>query len=86
MAPTIISITFEIDAQNHKDGHFSVPRGVCNLLGLQAGDDIALFIKSSSRTLEITKKLSSGTEIYGSDIAECVKAGERITVTASCPS
>lgn len=85
MAAKITTVTFEIDAQHHKDGQFSIPKKVCDLLEIQNGGKIALIIKSSSGTKEFIKKLSSGTEIYGADISQCVKAGEKITVTASNP-
>jgi hypothetical protein len=87
MATTIISVTFEVDAQRHKDGQFSVPKNVCDLLRLQDEDYIALVIKSADGVkFKTTKKLSSGKEIYGPEISEHVKAGDRITVTASRPS
>jgi hypothetical protein len=85
MPATIVSVTFDIDAQSHKNGQFSVPRRVCDILGLRNRDHIDLVIRSSAGTLETTKRLSSGTEIYGSEIAGHVKAGERIQVTASRP-
>ena len=83
MAATIISVTFEVDAQNHKDGQFSVPKAVCSILGLDAGEDITVIIESSASKPKIATKLASGTEIYGSEIAQYVKAGQRIRVTAS---
>ncbi len=85
MTTTIIAVTFEVDAQHHKDGQFTVPKKVCDLLELKSGDEIKVAIKSSSATFEITKKLSSGTEIYGTDISRHVKAGDRIIVTVSRP-
>lgn len=85
MSNSIISVTFQIDAQSHADGHFSVPRKVCDILDLEPGEEIALIIKSEKGILSVQKKLASGTEIYGPDIREFVKQGERIVVTASRP-
>jgi len=80
-----ISVTFETTAQRHSDGQFSVPKRVCSLLELDSEDDIALVLESDSGALCTTKKLASGLEIYGKDIAAIVKAGEAIRVTAMRP-
>lgn len=85
MTAKITAVTFEIDAQRYRNGQFSIPKKMCDLLEIQNGGEIALIIKSSSCTLETIKNLLSGTEIYGADISQCVKAGEKITVTASNP-
>lgn len=37
MSSEIISVTFEIDSMN-RDGYFSVPKKVCDLLGLRPKD------------------------------------------------
>lgn len=86
MSVTICSVTYEIDAQSHRGGQFTVPKAVCDILGLQAGDQVALVIKTPKVTFEATKPLSSGTEIYGPEIAEYVEAGTRLRITASRPS
>lgn len=79
----IISVTFETTAQSHKDGQFSVPQLACDALGLKSGDGIALFIETPLGVLPTVTQLKSGTEIYGKDIAEVVKAGSQIRVIAS---
>ena len=85
MAATIISVTFETDAQRSSEGRFSIPESVCNILGVQSGDSVALVIESSAGIRAVTKTLVSGKEIYGDQVADVVKAGERIRVTALCP-
>lgn len=85
MTPKIVSITFEIDAQSHRDGQFTIPAKVCELLELKPEDDIVLFIETSSATFATIQKLSSGTEIYGPEVSRYVKAGERIRVMAAHP-
>lgn len=83
MAHKIISVTYEIDAQNHKDGQFSVPKKICEFLELNSEDNVALEIISSKGALSTQSKLASGYEIYGQNISNHVSAGEKITVTVS---
>lgn len=83
MSANIISVTFEINAQRHTDGQFTVPKNVCDLMGLKGGDKVSLVIISPQGSDVFESKLSSGTEIYGPDIAEIVKAGDLIQVTVS---
>lgn len=87
MAHEVLSVTFEIDAQEYKDARFTVPQEVCGILGLKSGDDIVLVIQhpSGGPVFSGTKELSSGTEIYGPELADHVKAGQRIRVTAYRP-
>lgn len=86
MSATICSVTFEIDSQPHRSGQFSVPKAVCDILGLRPGDQVALIIKTPKVTFEATKPLSSGTEVYGPEIAEYVEAGTRLRITAARPT
>jgi len=84
----IISVTFEVDAQSHADGRFSVPTEVCEILGgLKNGDLVNLVIqsKSGAQLYAGEKTLASGREIYGADLKDHIKAGQRIRVTASKP-
>jgi len=85
MSATICSVTFEIDAQGHAEGRFSVPMGVCRILQLRPGDRIGLAIETPRGAFKVTKALSSGTEIYGAGIAKRVRPGDRLRVTASRP-
>ncbi len=78
MKPNVISIVFETNAQN-ADGRFSVPKEICQLLGVGNGDNIVAEIKGE----RIFTSLRSGTEVYGADIRRLVKVGERIRVTIS---
>jgi bifunctional DNA-binding transcriptional regulator/antitoxin component of YhaV-PrlF toxin-antitoxin module len=79
------SISFEINAQKHRDGQFSVPSKGCQTLGLENGDNIKLVIQSSDGAVLWSgiKKLSSGKEIYGPEIKDVVKAGQHLKITAS---
>jgi len=79
----IISVTFEVDAQNCKDGQFSVPKKVCDFLEVTGDDNIKLEITSNSQSHKYETKLKSGNEIYGGNLAEYVKKGSRITVKIS---
>ncbi|MFC2063711.1 hypothetical protein ACFLXB_01265 [Chloroflexota bacterium] len=85
MKPNILSVTFEINAQSHKDGQFTVPNDVCIILGLDNEDMIRLVVETPGGTHLFSgeKKLSSGHEIYGPEINNFVKAGQRIRVHAS---
>jgi bifunctional DNA-binding transcriptional regulator/antitoxin component of YhaV-PrlF toxin-antitoxin module len=86
MAANIYAVTFESEAQSHKDGQFSIPKEVCDILGLESGDQIYLDIRTSSgERFTGQKQLKSGLEIYGTDIAQYVKALQPITVTAAKP-
>jgi hypothetical protein len=87
MSYRVLAVTFEIDAQTHVDGRFTVPLRICRMLGLREGRNIYLVVETpAGKMLYVgVKKLSSGTEIYGEDIRACVKAGQRIRVTASRP-
>ena len=85
MRPEVMSVTFEIDAQS-VDGRFSVPAEVCRILGdLNDGDTVRLVILTPSGTLLFAgaKTLGSGREVYGPDIRECVKQGQRIRAVVS---
>ena len=81
MKPKVISITFEVDAQNHKDGQFTVPKEICDLLEIRGGDKIFVEIKNQ----RIPTELKSGTEVYGTEFSSLIKAGERIRVTLNLP-
>ena len=80
MKPKVISITFEVDAQSHKDGQFTVPKEICDLLAIGNGSNVIVEINDK----KIPTELKSGTEIYGSDFNTLVKAGEKIKVTLMC--
>ena len=82
MTTVICSVIYEIDAQG-TDGRFTVPKSVCDILGLAHQDRVHLEISTPEVTFRAVKTLSSGTEIYGPDIAKYVRAGERLRVTAS---
>jgi hypothetical protein len=79
----IISVTFEIDVQK-KAPQFSVPKEVCNILGVQGEDELALVVQDTAGTVlfDGSKLLKSGVEIYGADIRSAIKPGQRIRVEA----
>jgi hypothetical protein len=88
MSHQVISVTFEVDAPSHKDGIFSMPTEVCEFLGgLKNGDPRHLVIQSmnGAQLYAGEKTLASGREIYGADLKDHIKAGQRIRVTASKP-
>ena len=80
----IVSITF--DVTSHKvPGHFSVPMAVCRVLGLENDAHIALVIETRSGSFPLLTQMKSGTEVYGHNLEEYVRAHERIRVTAMRP-
>ncbi len=86
MSHQVISVTFEINAQSHKDGVFSIPAEVCKILGdLKNDDQVNLVVQSTSgdQLFAGKKALASGKEIYGADLKDLIKAGQRIRVTVS---
>jgi hypothetical protein len=88
MSHEVLSVTFEIDAQSSEAGRFSIPADVCGALrDLKDGDPVRLVIQTPAGILLFLgeKVLGSGREIYGADIRECVKAGQRIRVHVSRP-
>ncbi len=81
----ILSVTFEKEAMSHKNGNFSVPTAVCELLGFKPNDHAYLIISHPNGGHLFSGKwqLKSGYEIYGKEMAERIKAGQRIRVTIS---
>lgn len=66
---------------------FSIPKWVQDDLSLRKfGNRVKLIIDSRTGHFEGTKKMMSGSEIYGKDINEKgIKKHQPITVVASCP-
>jgi len=87
MTTRILSVTFEIDAMNHSDGHFSIPTKVCNLLDLEHGDKVHLIVSTPNggHLFAGPWEMKSGFEIYGPEMKERIKAGDRIRVEVSKP-
>ncbi len=79
------SVTFEVDAQKHRDGQFTIHKEVREILGLKSKSLVSLIIETPYGKYEGVKTLKSGPEIYGRDLPQYVKAGQRIKVTASRP-
>jgi hypothetical protein len=87
MSSEVLSVTYEIDAMAHKDGNFSIPKKVCDLLGLRSDDFVHLIISHpyGGHLFSGKWQMKSGNEIYGNEIAERIKSGQRIRVTISKP-
>jgi len=87
MSEEIISVTFEKRAMEYKDGHFSVPTKVCELLGFDYDDDTHIVISHPRGTILFAgnRQMKSGYEFYGKDFAQIIKGGDRIRVTISKP-
>ena len=87
MIEQVLAVTFDKKAMGFEDGHFSIPVDVCNLLDLESGGLVHLIISSPKGGLlwAGTRRMRSGLEIYGPDMAERIKAGDLIRVTVSVP-
>jgi len=87
MPSEILAVTYEIDAMTHKDGYFSIPKKVSDLLGLKSNDYVHLIITHPSGGHLFSGKwqMKSGNEIYGPEIAARIKSGQRIRVSVSRP-
>jgi len=86
MKPQIISVTYA--ATIHETGDtFVVPDKAREALDLTEDKaEIELRIHTpSGGSFSVVKRMMSGPEIYGPDIKERVKAGDRILVEASRP-
>ena len=81
----ILSVTFEVDADQHSIGRFYVPAEVYELLGLKAGDHISLLVDTPRGTYAGIQTLESEGEIYGTELSHYVESGMRLRVTASRP-
>lgn len=88
MSSEILSVTFEIDAMSHSDGHFSIPSKVCDLLDLKPNDHAHLIIEhpKGGHLFSGNWQLKSRYEIYGKEMAVLIKTGQRIRVTISNPN
>jgi hypothetical protein len=90
VAYKILAVTFEVDAQKNRDGQFTIPNEIRNILGLKYEDNVHLVFEVSPGEQETRIKQSkSGPEIYdieaNPDLRRFVKAGQRIKVTVSRP-
>lgn len=85
MSYDVLSVTFEKDAMRHRDGHFTIPKKICELINLAPGDQVHLIIRTVKGDFLYAGKwqMKSGYEIYGGELRERIKAGERIIVTVS---
>jgi hypothetical protein len=79
MNEKILSVTFEVVAQRYKNGRFSVPQSVCEILNIRSGDNIIVEINNNRFDL----KLTSGREVDSSELSQVVKAREKIQVKIS---
>lgn len=75
----IISVTFEGNAQRYKDGRFTIPKPVRDILQLEGrAFQLELLDASSEPVYKGTHQMKSGPEVY--DLSEHVKRGEPIRV------
>lgn len=83
MSYDILSVKFEVDSPLYENGQFSVPIEVCSALDVKPGDNVSLTIENPMGKPFYTgvKTIGLHTKIHGSDLSNCVKAGQRITVT-----
>ncbi len=86
MASTVPSCKFSTRTHRGR-ACFSIPKWVRDDLSLwKFGNRVKLIIDSRTGHFEDTKKMMSGSEIYGKDLNEKgIKKDQPITVVASCP-
>jgi len=83
MAHSTLSITFSIQAQQWRDGQFTIPIEYCKLLGVDAGDKVALSVRAWNTPQPLytgTEELKSGNEVYSDKLRDAVKAGLQLIV------
>lgn len=80
----VLEVRYEIEAQHGAKPQFSVPKKVCDLLGVGSLDPVWIEVWSASKGVtRAATILKSGTEIYGDGLEDCCDRGERIHVTVS---
>ncbi|PMM04197.1 hypothetical protein BCT63_01695 [Vibrio kanaloae] len=77
----ILSVEFETTSQNWREGQFSIPSDVANLLSLSNEKKIVLDITSSKGTKSFITEIKSGLEIY--PLQQFVGKNELIRVRVS---
>ena len=86
MAHQTLSITFTIQAQEWRDGQFTIPIEYCRILGVGQDDKVLLFVRKWNGHDHIftgTEELKSGNEVYSKKLRDAVKAGEQLIVEVS---
>ena len=81
MTSRVFSVKYEINAQNWRDGQFSIPVDVANILALQDEDQLSLEVCSHKGVKTFITTMKSGKEIYG--LSEHVDAGELVVVSVT---
>ncbi len=79
----VLSVTFEVDADEQSMGRFLVPPAVSNALGLKPGDEVSLLVDTPNGTYAGIKALGEDGEVFGTDLGHYVSTGDRLRVTAS---
>jgi|SRR5690606_962130 len=74
----IFSVEYEINAQNWRDGQFSIPKKVADILSLQPGSNVIVEITSSKGTKSFIMTIKSGLELYG--LSDHVESQELVRV------
>jgi bifunctional DNA-binding transcriptional regulator/antitoxin component of YhaV-PrlF toxin-antitoxin module len=86
MAHQTLSITFTIQAQEWRDGQFTIPIEYCRLLEVDQGDKVLLFIRLWNGHHPVftgTEELKSGNEVYSDKLRDAISAGDQIIVEVS---
>ncbi len=77
----IFSVEYEIGAQNWRDGQFSLPRKIAEILELKSSDKALIEVTSHKGTKSFVVNIKSGLEVYG--LKNHVDSGEFIRVKIS---
>ena len=86
MAHQTLSITFTIQAQEWRDGQFTIPIEHCRILGVDQGDKVLLFVRKWNGHDHIytgTEELKSGNEVYSEKLRDAIEAGTQLIVEVS---
>ena len=74
----IFAVEYEINAQNWRDGQFSIPARIAEILGLSPNDKALIEVTSQKGTKHFIITVKSGLEVYG--LGDHVVAGELVRV------
>jgi len=85
MATNVIAVTFEATAQHWRDGQITIPKEICELLGVWQGDTIGIMIIELTSMIQTDVQrvqLKSGNEIYSQSLRR-IPAGSHLILTVS---
>ena len=75
------SVEYEINAQNWRNGQFSLQKKIAKILELEPSDKALIEVTSHKGTRSFIVNVKSGLEIYG--LEDYVNSGELIRVKVS---